>query len=127
MGGLPNYGRGNGDLLQKTYASTPPRPAAISAPDPVAGHFPPMPLLNTAKNSQQVPLSLLWDHFSFLLDPGVHKMLFVLSKNLCFPWHGSSVTKSHWSSKSDSQGILSPFVGSPGWEVFVSPRTFAKC
>ena len=30
----------------------------------------------------QVWVSLLWDHCSFLLGPGVHKVLFVPSKNL---------------------------------------------
>ena len=33
---------------------------------------------------RQVWVSLLWDHCSFLLGPGVHKVLFVLSKGL-FP------------------------------------------
>ena len=33
---------------------------------------------------RQVWLSLLWDHCSFLLGPGVHKILFVPSKSL-FP------------------------------------------
>ena len=34
---------------------------------------------------RQVWLSLLWVHCSFLLAPGEHKVLFVLSKSLCFP------------------------------------------
>ena len=36
----PNYGRGNGDLLQKDLCqhAVPPRTAAVSAPDPAAGH-----------------------------------------------------------------------------------------
>ena len=34
---------------------------------------------------RQVWLSLLWDHFSFLLGPVMHKGLFVPSKCLCFP------------------------------------------
>ena len=33
---------------------------------------------------RQVPFSLLWAHCSFLLGPGVHKVLFVPSKSL-FP------------------------------------------
>ena len=37
------------------------------------------------KHTQQVWLSLLWDHCSSLLGPGVHKILFVPSKSLCFP------------------------------------------
>ena len=38
-------------------------------------------LLDTHK---QVWVSLLWGHCSFLLSPGVHKILFVLSKSM-FP------------------------------------------
>ena len=34
---------------------------------------------------------------------------------------GSSVIKSHWPSKSSSLGILSPFAGSPGWEICFGP------
>ena len=41
----------------------------------------PWRLLDTHR---QVGLSLLWGHFSFLLGPGVHKILFVPSKSL-FP------------------------------------------
>ena len=32
---------------------------------------------------RQVWVSLLWGHFSFLLGPGSHKVLFVPSKSLC--------------------------------------------
>ena len=48
---------------------------------------------------RQVWLSLLWGNCSFLLAPGIHKVLFVLSK--CpFPQScGSSVIKSHWPPK----------------------------
>ena len=34
---------------------------------------------------RQVRLSLLWSLCSFLLDPGVHKVLFVFSKGVCLP------------------------------------------
>ena len=38
---------------------------------------------------------------------------------LCFPQScRSPVVKSHWPSRSDSLGIPSPFVGSPGWEAW---------
>ena len=66
---------------------------------------------------RQVWLSLLWDHCSFLLGPGVHKILFVPSKSLFPQSCGSSVIKYCWPSKSNSLGILSPYVGSPGWEI----------
>ena len=44
---------------------------------------------------RQVWLSLFWVYFSFLLDPAVHKVLFVPSKNLFPQSYGSSVIKSH--------------------------------
>ena len=37
---------------------------------------------------------------------------------------GSPIIKSCWASQTDSLGILSPFVGSPGWESDVGFRTF---
>ena len=74
---------------------------------------------------REVWLSLLWGHCSFLLDPGMHKVLFVPSKSL-FPWScESSVIKFYSPSKSNSLGILSPFAGSPDWESVVDPSTFA--
>ena len=51
-------------------------------------------------------------HCSFLLDPGVHKVLFVLSKSgvECFlQSSGSPIIKSCWASKSDSLEIPGPF------------------
>ena len=39
--------------------------------------------------------------------------------SLCFPQSsGRPTIKSHWSSRSDSLGIPSPFVRSPGWEAW---------
>ena len=39
--------------------------------------------------------------------------------SLCFPQScGSPVIKFHWPSRSDSLGISSPFVRSPGWDVW---------
>ena len=70
---------------------------------------------------RQVWLSLLWGHCSFLLGPDEHKVLFVPSKNLFPQSYGSSVIKSHWSSKSNSLGVLSPFAGSTGWEICCGP------
>ena len=72
----PNYGGGNkdnGDLLQKVPAPT----AALSALDPAAGDHQPKPLLETPDTHRQVWVSLLWGHCSFLLGPGMHKVLFV--------------------------------------------------
>ena len=58
--------------------------AALSTPDPAAGHCRPTPPQRLQGTHRQVWLSLLWGHCSFLLSPGVHKVLFVPSKSL-FP------------------------------------------
>ena len=68
-----------GASFRKSQAHT----AALSAPDPAAGHCQPTPPLE-APGHGQVWFSLLWGHFSFLLGSGAHKFLFVLSKRL-FP------------------------------------------
>ena len=65
---------------------------------------------------RQVWLSLLWGHCSFLLAPGVYKVLFVPSKSLFPQFCGSSVIKSHWPTKSNSLGVLSPFAWFLGWQ-----------
>ena len=52
--------------------------------NPVAAHHRPTPPLETPGPNRQVLVSLLWGHCSFLLGPGVHGVLFVLSKSL-FP------------------------------------------
>ena len=54
--------------------------AALSAPDPAAGHLC-QRLLDTHR---EVWVHLLLGHCSFLLGPGAHKVLFVPSKSL-FP------------------------------------------
>ena len=62
----------------------------------------------------------------FLLGPGTHKVLFVLSKSLFPQSCVNSVIKSHWSSKSNFLGVLSVFVRFPSLrELLVGPRTFA--
>ena len=56
--------------------------AALSAPNPAAGHHQPTPLLETPGHSHaSLGQSLV---VSLLLSPGVHKVLFVPSKSL-FP------------------------------------------
>ena len=69
----------------------------------------------------KMPVCLLWGHCSFLLGPGAHEVLLCLPR-VCF---SSSVIKSHWPSKSDSLGVLSPVAGSTGWDMCLGPRTFA--
>ena len=47
------------------------------------------------------------------------------SPRLLFPQsHGSSAIKPHQPLKSNSLGVLSPFAGSPDWEICCGPRTF---
>ena len=64
--------------------------AALNAPNPAAGHCRPTPPPETPGYHGQVWVSLLWGHCSFLLGPGVHKVLFVPSKTvspvLCKFW-----------------------------------------
>ena len=86
--------------FKMSYACT----ATLSAPDPAARHCQPTPPPETPRHSQGVWVSLLWGHCSFLLGPGVHKVLFVLPKNLfpqsCVSSGGSVVgliaTSSKW-------------------------------
>ena len=76
----PNYSEGNednGDLLQQALLHSVP-PTLQQATSIPRLHW---RLLDT---HGQVWLSLLWGHCSFLLDPGVHTILFVPSKSL-FP------------------------------------------
>ena len=54
---------------------------------------------------------------SFLLAPGLLRVLFVPSKSLFPQSCRSSIIKSHWPPKSDFLGVLSPFARSPGWEI----------
>ena len=99
----PNYDRdneGNGNLLQKYWCMH----CCVQCPRPCSRHC--GRLLDTQR---QVWLSLLWGHCSFLLAPGMHKVLFVPSKSLFPQFCGSSVINSHWPTKSNSLGILSPF------------------
>ena len=70
----------NGNSFKRFHTST----AALTAPNPAAGHhYPHLPqrLLDT---HGQVWVSLLRGHCSFLLGPGAYKVLFVPSKSL-FP------------------------------------------
>ena len=68
-----------------------------------------MPPLETPGHSQASLAQSLMETLlfcSFLLVPGVHKVLFVSSKSL-FPYsYGNSVIKSHWLAKSNSLGVL---------------------
>ena len=79
----PTYGGGNednGNLLQKV----PCMHCTLSAPNPAAGDIDPHLCWRLLDTQGKVWVSLLWGHCSFLLGPGVHKILFVPSKSL-FP------------------------------------------
>ena len=78
-----NYGGGNednGDLFQKVPCTH----CYISALNPAAGHCQHTLLQRPLDTHGQVWVSLLWVHCSFLLGPGVYKVLFVPPKSL-FP------------------------------------------
>ena len=110
-------GEDNGDLLQEGLCHT----QVCCTQSPCcpwsAGHCQPMPLQETPGHSQASWVSLLWRPCSFLLGPGVHKVLFVPSKSLFPQPCVSSIIKPHCSSKSNSLEVLSPFARSPGWEI----------
>ena len=77
-----------------------------------AGHHQPTPPKRLLDTHRQVWVSILWGHCSFLLGPGVHKVLFVPSKSLFPQSCVSSVIKSHWPPKSNYLGVVSPFARS---------------
>ena len=97
---------------------------ALSTPNHASGHRRPTPLLETPGHPQIVWVSLLWGHCSFLLGPGIHKVLSVPSKSLFPQSYVSSVIKSHWPPKSNSVQVLSPFSRSLYWEIFCGSQNF---
>ena len=66
--------------MATSFKSTCARTVVFSVPDPAAGRC--GRLLDPQR---QVWLSLLWGHCSFLLAPGVYKVLLASSKSLYFP------------------------------------------
>ena len=62
--------------FKRSHACT----AALSAPDPAAGHRNPHLHWRLLDIPGQVRVSLLWGHCSFLLGHGAHKVLFVPCK-----------------------------------------------
>ena len=100
----PNYGGGNednGDLHQKVPCRQAlPQSVPLTLQQATADPGLHRRLLDTHR---QVWVSLLWGHCSFLLGPGVHKVLFVPSKGLflqfCVSSHSSLVGLMETSSK----------------------------
>ena len=64
--------------FKRSHACT----VAFSAPDPEAGHPDPRLCQRLLNTHRQGWVSLLWGHCSFLLGPGVHKVVFVCSMTL---------------------------------------------
>ena len=114
----PNYGGGDedkGTSFNRSHACT----AALSAPDPAAGHRQPTPPLKTPGHSQaSLAQSLVG---SLLLSPGSWcTQGFILSSKSLFETGEpcvSPVIKSRWPSKSSFVGVLSPFARSSGWYI----------
>ena len=89
----PNYGAGNEDEgpskgpMHALLHSVPPTPQQATINPRLCQR-----LLDT---HGQVWVSLLWSHFSFILGPGAHKVLFVPSKSLFPQCSVTAVIKSH--------------------------------
>ena len=123
----PNYGRGNGYLLQKDLCqhTTAPKTAVVSAPDLAAGHCrPTTPLPATPRHSQaSLAQSLVR---SLLLSPGswctqgfVCALQESVSPVLCkFCGQIILVFKVKFPS------VLSLFARSPSWEIYCGPQNF---
>lgn len=81
-------------------------------------------LAETPKHSQVVWLSLLWGHFSFLMDPCALGLGCAL-RCLCFPSPVELLLSPTDPSMSDSLGMLSPLLDPQVGKSVVVPRTFA--
>ena len=110
----PNYGAGNED---KGPSKGPMHALLHSVPLTLQQAITNPCLRGLLDTYRQVWISLLWSQCSFLLGPGVHKVLFVPCKSLFPQSCVSSVIKSHWPPKSNSLVVLNPFARSPGWEI----------
>ena len=99
---------------RRTFANTP-HPPCLLLPVPLTPQQTTADPLQESPKHRQVGLSLMRGPRPFPLGPGVHKVLFVPSKSLCFAQScGSSVIKSR---NPSNLGIPSPFARSPGWGV----------
>ena len=91
-------------IMATSFKRSHARTATLSAPNPAAGHCQHTLLQRPLDTHGQVWVSLLWVHCSFLLGPGVYKVLFLPSRNLypqsCVSSGGSMVGLMATSSKS---------------------------
>ena len=109
-------------FFKRTCALT----VVFSSPDPEEGQCWPMTLPETPGHSQVSLSQFLWGHCSFLLDTGVHKVLFLSSRSLFPQSCGSYVIKSHCPLNSHSIRVLSPFADPQFEKSVVGPGTFLK-
>ena len=79
-------------IMATSFKSSHAHTAALSAPDPAAGHSPPVTLLETPGHSRATLGQSLVG--SLLLGPGSHRLLFVPQRSLFPQSCGSSVIKS---------------------------------
>ena len=90
-------------IMATSFKRSHARTATLSAPNPAAGHCQHTLLQRPLDTHGQVWVSLLWVHCSFLLGPGVYKVLFLPSRNLypqsCVSSGGSMVGLMATSSK----------------------------
>ena len=97
--------------------------AALGTPKPAAGHCWPMPPLETCGHSQASlgqSLVITTPFLGFWCTQGfVCALQESVSAVLC-----KFCNQSHWPPKSNSLGVLSPFVRSQVWKSVVGPRTF---
>ena len=100
------WGKTLAEVMATSFKRLYARSVVFSVPDCTVDPQLHQRLLDTHR---QAWLCFLWGHWSSLLGPGVNKVLFVPSKSLFPQSCGSFVIKCHWSSKSNSQGILCPF------------------
>ena len=105
-------------FLKRTYVMT----LVFSAPDPMAGHCQPIPLLVTPGHSQESLAQSLVG--SLLLSSGAHKVLFLPSKSLFPYFHGSSVIKSPGIQSQIPWGFSVPFPDPQVGKPVAGPRTF---
>ena len=93
------------------------RTVVFSAPNFTGGHHPPMPLPGTPGHSQaslteSLVRTLLLSSGSWCAQSFVCVLQESVPQFCC-----NSAIKSHWPPTSNSLGVLSPFSGSPGWEI----------
>ena len=103
--------------FNRSYACT----ATLTAPNPAAGHHQPTSPMETPGHSGASLSQPL--EGSLLLSPGsccMQVSVCALQESI-FQSCRSSANKSHWPSKSNFPGVLSPFARYPGWGICCGP------